>query len=124
MTIVLNSLVQLSLSLKAQRALLGSSTSDRQLPPSGNLVGSEDRHLDVGSVARSLLGASGTDLLGLGSASHHLVSFSRRTTWGWWMVNVIVGLIPLPILLRNTSLLSDALPRNVLGCDRVGQPIP
>ena len=32
-------------------------------------------------------------------------AYSRRTTWGWWVGNVIVGLIPLPILLRNTSLL-------------------
>jgi membrane protease YdiL (CAAX protease family) len=32
-------------------------------------------------------------------------AYSRPTTWGWWVVNILVGLIPLPILLRNTSLL-------------------
>lgn len=34
-----------------------------------------------------------------------LSAFTRRTTWKWWVIGVVVGLIPLPILLRNTSLL-------------------
>ena len=32
-------------------------------------------------------------------------AYRRSTTWSWWAINVIAGLIPLPILLRNTSLL-------------------
>ena len=34
-----------------------------------------------------------------------LSAYYRQTPWRWWSLNCIVGLIPLPILLRNTSLL-------------------
>lgn len=42
---------------------------------------------------------------GSGQLPTILSAYFRRTTWGWWMGNVIVGLVPLPILLRNSSLL-------------------
>ena len=32
-------------------------------------------------------------------------AYSQPTSRGWWILNLIVGLIPLPILLRNTPLL-------------------
>lgn len=34
-----------------------------------------------------------------------LAAYSRHTALRWWVLNVFVGLIPLPILLRNSSLL-------------------
>ena len=42
---------------------------------------------------------------GSGQLSALVSAYARRTTRGWWVINVVVGLIPLPILLRNTSLL-------------------
>lgn len=34
-----------------------------------------------------------------------LSAYRRHTRWSWWLANIAAGLIPLPILLRNTSLL-------------------
>lgn len=42
---------------------------------------------------------------GSGQLTNILAGYSRTTTLRWWVVNVLVGVIPLPILLRNTSLL-------------------
>ena len=33
------------------------------------------------------------------------LAYRRKASWRWWLPNVLVGVIPLPILLRNTSLL-------------------
>lgn len=39
-----------------------------------------------------------------GQLASLIAAFIRPSKWKWWLVNIGVGLIPLPILLRNTSL--------------------